>query len=398
MKNFILLLAFSIINFISWNFFGLLFILNCTIIFYYLEILKVRKWQYAFKIGFLLFFLFNISASFWLIKVDEIYGCYALLFNSFLMLIVFLVTIIIFKNKKHYKLIFIFSWVIMEWLFSKWDLAWPWFNFGNVLANQWYLIKWYAIVGTYGGSFWLLFVGLIILNIIQKKQTNKNIMFITILFTLPIYSIFDYHFAYELSNKKTNILTFIPKSSNSNYSRTKKLFKYINSHNAPNIILTSELFYSNIHPSQINNGDISFYLKKIFHKNQNTIFIVGTEIENSPSIKFNGISVITKDSVYFRTKKKYVPVTEFTTKILTPLFGNSFYSKNNNDDVTKITNNYKIFPYVCYESVFPSFFAENSINTKFVFLSTSEAFLNKSDYAKKQYLNIIRIRAIENGR
>lgn len=100
----------------------------------------------------------------------------------------------------------------------------------------------------------------------------------------------------------------------------------------------------------------------------------------------------------FRTKKRYVPITEFTHPILEPLFGDTNYCKNSIDDITHITYTYHLFPFVCYESIFSAFFAKNSIDTKFVFLSTSEAFLKKSDFARNQYVNIIRIRAIESGR
>ncbi len=110
------------------------------------------------------------------------------------------------------------------------------------------------------------------------------------------------------------------------------------------------------------------------------------------------MSVISKDTILFRTKKKYVPVTEYTTKLLRPLFGDSYYSKNSIDNNQKIKKDHSIFPFVCYESLFSAFFAKNTTNTKVIFLSTSESFLKKSDFAKKQYLNIIRIRAIESGR
>ncbi len=162
--------------------------------------------------------------------------------------------------------------------------------------------------------------------------------------------------------------------------------------------MTPELFYVDLYPNQLKNGDFSYFYKRVFESKPKTVFFVGTEIDNSEKIKFNGISVISKDTILFRTKKKYVPVTEYTTRILRPLFGETYYSKNSIDSYEKIKNDNKIVPFVCYESLFSAFFAKNTMNTKVIFLSTSESFLKKSDFAKKQYLNIIRIRAIESGR
>ena len=192
-------------------------------------------------------------------EVATLQGVYAILFTTFTMLIVFLISIIISKQFKYYQYFFIISWVIMEWLYSKWDLAFPWFNFGNVLGNQWYLIKWYSVTGIYGGTFWLLLVGLLFFNIMQKKMIRGMIIILIILFSLPLYSMLNYYFIQDLSYSKSEVLTVIPKKYNSNYYKTKKIFNYINTHNTPNLILTTELFYTELYPNQIKNGEISFF-------------------------------------------------------------------------------------------------------------------------------------------
>jgi apolipoprotein N-acyltransferase len=403
MKNLLLFFVFTIINFIAWNYFGILFLINIIILFYFIEYAKDKKWYYTCCIGFVLFLLLNVSATFWLIKVDKHYSLYAFLANSFLMLIPFESAVLISKKTKHFKIIFILHWVLWEWLLTNWDLSWPWLNFGNVLSNQWYLIGWYKVLGIYSGSIWILVVGYLLYLIFIKKNRKPYTFIIIALITLPLYSILSYNFTNKSSiGKKIKILTycpvFNPKKRESNYLKTKHIYKYIVSHKAPEIILTPELFYEELYLNQLKNGDISFFYKKIFETKPKSVFFVGTEIDNSEKIKFNGMSVISCDTILFRTKKKYVPITEYTTPFLRPLFGDSYYSKNSIDDNIKIKKNTKTYPFVCYESLFSSFFAKNSTDTDFVFLSTSEAFLKKSDFAKKQYLNIIRIRAIETGR
>lgn len=402
MKNALLILLFTFTSFIAWNYFGILFLINCVILFYFLDYLKDKKWYYTLIIGFGLFLIVNISATFWLIQVDEHYSIYAFLANSFLMSIPFYFAVYISKKTKNYPVFFIISWIFIEWLLTNWDLAWPWLNLGNVLSNQWYLIKWYFLFGTYSGSLWMLFISYLIYLILLKRNVYKNSFALALVLLLPLTSFIFNTFSKLEEGKNTKILTYCPsynaKKRDSNYRKTKNLFRFINSHKTPDIIITPELFYEDLYVNDLKNKDLSFFYKKIFESKPKTIIFVGTEIDNSEKIKFNGISVISKDTILFRTKKKYVPITEYTTKFLRPFFGESYYSKNSIDDNDKIKNDNKIFPFVCYESLFSTFFAKNSLNTKVIFLSTSEAFLKKSDYAKKQYLNIIRIRAIESGR
>jgi apolipoprotein N-acyltransferase len=211
MKNLLFLILFSIINFFSWNYCGILFLLNIIILFHFIDYLKLKKWYYTYLIGITLFLLFNISATFWLIKVDSYYSIYAFIVNSFLLFFPFALTIFISNRTKHYPFIFIFSWVLWEWILSKWDLAWPWLNFGNVMSNQWYLIKWYSVLGTYSGSIWLLTVGFLLYSILLRRNVKKKSVQLLFLLILPVYSLFNYSYSKKVvCNKKIEILTYCP--------------------------------------------------------------------------------------------------------------------------------------------------------------------------------------------
>ncbi len=210
MKNTLLLILFTFINFIAWNYCGLLLLINCIILFYFIDYLKDKKWYYTYIIGLILFLLFNVSATFWLIRVDEYYSIYAFLTNSLLMLIPFASTVYISKSTKNYLIIFIFCWVFWEWLFTNWDLAWPWLNIGNVLSNQWYIVKWYSFLGIYSGSFWMLFTGYLIYLILLKKNVNKNTIALMLLLLFPLISFISYSFSEITVDKKIKILTYCP--------------------------------------------------------------------------------------------------------------------------------------------------------------------------------------------
>ena len=72
-----------------------------------------------------------------------------------------------------------------------------------------------------------------------------------------------------------------------------------------------------------------------FELNPDTTFIIGAEILNSSKIKFNGIVVVSKGLVLFRTKKKYVPFREYTLPIFREFYP-SYYMKNKNDNQEEI--------------------------------------------------------------
>ncbi len=231
MINTLLILLFAFSSFIAWNYFGLFFLINCIILFYFIDYLKDKKWYYTYILGVVLFLFFNVSATFWLIRVDEYYSIYAFLTNSFLMLIPFASSVYISKITKNYHVFFIFFWVFLEWLFTNWDLAWPWLNIGNVLSNQWYLAKWYSLFGIYSGSLWILFMGYLVYLIILKKNVYKNVVVMILLFLFPLVSIISYSFSEITANKKIKILTYCPsfnaKKRESNYKKTRNIYKYI---------------------------------------------------------------------------------------------------------------------------------------------------------------------------
>jgi apolipoprotein N-acyltransferase len=76
----------------------------------------------------------------------------------------------------------------------------------------------------------------------------------------------------------------------------------------------------------------------------------------------------------------------------------SYYSKNKYDFTEKIKTKFSFIPLVCYESIFSIFTSKKAFNSNFIILATSEEFMNNSYFGRKQYLNIVKLRAIENGR
>lgn len=299
MKYFFLILFSAAINFISWNYFGILFIFNLIILFYIVE--SFQNLSILKKIVILLsyYICFNISATFWLFDVDILDAILSFFSNS-LFFLMFSIPLLLKKIKGRF-LWFILFWIIGEIVLTKWDLSFPWLNFGNVLGNQWYLIQWYCFLGVYSGSFWIL---LISLTIFKLNKNKKYLFYLISLISLPLFSLFYYFTFNEETNFKVEKYTcYIPKKKYSNYSKTKKLYNYIIENKIDNTVVSTELFYTNLYSDYLKNSDFSLFYKELFNKKDNLKFILGTEIINNDTVKFNGISYFSKNYIYFRTKK-----------------------------------------------------------------------------------------------
>lgn len=402
MKKIILtLVLFSLTNFIAWNFFGLSLIVSIACIFFI--IFKLNKIN-LFKSTIILFitaFLLNLSSTFWLLEVTWWESLLAFTGNSIVMTIPLFLTCLYFKKYKRICIPFTIFWIVFEFLHSKWDLSWPWLTFGNVMGNQHELIQWYSILGVYSGSMWLIILGFLLFLILRNLKNYKYYFFFFLTLIIPISSsIYSYKIKSVDTSNPLRITTYINKATetSTNYKISKDLFFKFNNKSVTNYLICPEIFFTKTHIKNLRNGVESIFLNKFINKHKKASIILGAEILNNKGELFNSVILIKKKNYQIRTKKKYIPVREYTPPILSVFFGKSFYKKNNNDNTYQILSITKIFPIICYESIFSNFIAKNSIQSEVIFLLTSEKFMNNSHFAKLQYLNIIRLRAIENNK
>nr|MBS0038515.1 apolipoprotein N-acyltransferase [Saprospiraceae bacterium] len=117
---------------------------------------KVKK-QWLF-IGYHGFINWNILATFWVANTAFAAGIFAIVANSFLMLIPWA----LFLYSRHRigfiraGFIFLSFWLTFEFLHHRWELTWPWLTLGNALSSMPILAQWYEFTGTLGGSLWIL--------------------------------------------------------------------------------------------------------------------------------------------------------------------------------------------------------------------------------------------------
>jgi apolipoprotein N-acyltransferase len=130
----------------------------------------------VFGLAYLSFLIWNISTTFWLYYSTPFGGLFAILANTLLMSLVFLIYHIIAKRVKFTAAssLFIALWLSFEKLHLNWEFSWPWLNLGHVFANDINLIQWYEYTGSFGGSLWILVSNIILFRGILLFQQHKN--------------------------------------------------------------------------------------------------------------------------------------------------------------------------------------------------------------------------------
>ena len=93
---------------------------------------KFIKWK-VFGISYLAFFVWNLLTTYWIYFSTPFGGAFAILANSLLMSIVFLIYHIVAKRTgfRASASFFISFWMVFEKIHLGWDFSWPWLNLGN---------------------------------------------------------------------------------------------------------------------------------------------------------------------------------------------------------------------------------------------------------------------------
>lgn len=300
--------------------------------------------------------------------------------------------------------VFVMLWLIYEMVNHYLFLSWPWLTFGNVMSNNHYFVQWVSFLGIYSVSGWLLILGFMLNEIIKEreniKKKNRIKRFILVLNFPLLLSVVQYFLIPSHQEAPIRISLYIPENPNlKNIEKTKDLYNYLKVNSAGEFILAPELFLRSVQlSSSLNRKHNLYFIDQILKENQGTTFVVGAEIKNHDDNLFNTIIVYNRKELYIRSKKKYIPVQEYTPLYFKRIFGNSFYQLNKDDDQDAIISDYSVLPLLCYESLFSLFIQENMQSSDLIFLLTSEDFMNNSFFGIRQYLNIIRLKAIESNR
>lgn len=110
--------------------------------------------------------------------------------------------------------LFIIFWLSYEFLHHRWDLSWPWLTLGNGLAGMPWLVQWYDITGTLGGSAFELGMNILIWQALQNPTRKTIILPIGLFAFVFISSVFNGWKFDKYFNPKTDAVNVVAMQSN----------------------------------------------------------------------------------------------------------------------------------------------------------------------------------------
>ena len=460
MKNFLnpilsvlsgLLLAFA------WptnGFAGLLFIAFIPLFIAHYRLnktaVKAVKWK-VFLHAYLTFFIWNIVTTGWLYYSSAFGMWFAVLVNSLLMALVFLVYHLVSKKVSRFtsSSFFIAIWLSFEYLHLHWDFSWPWLQLGNGFSESVSWIQWYEFTGVFGGSLWVLVVNTLLYNAwlqySSRKENSVSTKGITIRYGIPALLIIALpislsHFLSinSLTNEvegtevvilQPNIDPYSEKYDISNSQMAENLMTLAVDSITANtklIIAPETTLASGMRLTGINRNPALNRIKRFLFDYPNTYYLGGVSLGDSFKNKDKATSqtnyIKNGDFYYndynsavfmnstnpvelYHKSKLVVGVENFPYKnVLQPILGDvmldlggTVATKTTQEDreVFITRDSLKVAPIICYESVYGEY-VTGYVNNGAQFLSiiTNDGWWQNTQ-GHKQHLSLARLRAIE---
>lgn len=436
---------------LSWptnGFAGLVFLgfVPLLIVFYQLrKTLSKPLMLKSFGYAYVSFFTFNIITTFWLYYSTAFGMWFAVLVNSALMALVFMLYQFIAKRTSNRNaLVFLVAlWIGFEKLHLNWEFSWPWLNLGNVFSENTNWIQWYEFTGTFGGTLWVWVLNLLVLNAYLKWQKNrlKPIMLIIgLLFFigLPILTSFivksQYHIpddSYDVIVLQPNIDPYSDKYFTKDQQIADNLSELIDRQKPVEqvLILSPETVFANgTLLSQFSLCPAYKFSKQIIEKYPKAAIVNGISmaeiVRDTNQIKaqtnydqrgfyyndFNSAFFLKEGrSIEFYHKSKLVVgVENFPYQsVLRPILGDimldmggtvAMKTTQEERSVFKVDEKVKVAPIICYESVYGEFvtgYVQNGATL--LGIITNDAWWDETQ-GHKQHFSYARLRAIETRR
>ncbi len=398
-----------------------------------------------FSCSYFAFLIWNVTTTGWLYYASVFGMLFAVLVNSLLMALLFLIYQKVAKKvtQNWAFLFFVTLWISFEKLHLEWDFSWPWLNIGNSFSEYYRLIQWYEYTGTFGGTLWILIGNISLFKIVTHYQ-NANffdirriscflgLLLIPILFSIYIY----YNYTSEGKLKEVliiqpNINPYTEKYGQLNTSivssildQTEQLITTKTDYViTPETVLAehtdlADFAYSNEH----------LLLHNYIYKYPNVSFLLGIDAYNlwRNESHTNPASNKVRDGLWvnyynaalyvdsnFVTQKhiksklvvgvENLPYKTFLEPLLSGFMidlGGTLSSRTTQEkpSVFKSKNETIVAPVICYESVYGEYvnqYVQDGAN--FLAIMTNDAWWNETQ-GHKQHLSYARLRAIETRR
>lgn len=134
--------------------------------------------RHTFLLYYAAFLLFNILTTWWIWNVSAVGAVAAIILNALQMAAIFALSVRAGKaiGRVPSLLFFAVFWTAWEHIYYEIEISWPWLALGNSFAGSIKCVQWYEILGTTGGTFWILLCNIaIFLAITTEGQRRKKI-------------------------------------------------------------------------------------------------------------------------------------------------------------------------------------------------------------------------------
>ena len=178
-----------------------------------------RFWV-RFGLNYLYFLIYNTITCWWIYYASQEGVYMAILANGLLMTVPFFFGGFIMRQLGENRglLAIMVLWMSFEYLHFYWELSWPWLNFGHIFGNHPMLIQWYEYSGVTGGTFWVLFINILVYLVVRNMWVRKEsfkiqtpiLLFIVLGIIIPVCSSLFIYFNYEEKNDPVDIVVAQP--------------------------------------------------------------------------------------------------------------------------------------------------------------------------------------------
>lgn len=418
-------ILFAILLLASWYIHPLFSL--CSFVPYLVNLFRKKQPIIYYLRLYVLNITWNLTVTYWLCLIRPSKGIGTILINSFL----FLMPVFLWQGlNKYCKLKYgkpaalLILWILFEYGHHIWDFSWTWLTIGNVFGQSPQWVSWYSYFGVLGGSTWILCCNYLVYLVSQKavSQTGKVVLITTILLPL-LFSIVIVKVKIRQPDlgQKNILLIGTAEKGEGNFSDIRRM-KMIDTiltkrtgKNADISILPESILFENVWLNRFPESEVFRQFKSSIKTWRADHIIVGAVLnvsdtkgqheEERMGIKrrynqYNAaLKIDNSDIIRIKLKKVFVPVEEYIPPYLSFLNFDSFgFSKElNNSDIFE-ANHQRYFIGICYEAVNSIFLASRlNKNVNAMVLLSSEAFFGSMEVGRKQYMNICRLRCVENN-
>ncbi len=399
-----------------------------------------------FAFLYIAFFLWNLIVTWWVAYASFSGACLAIILNALLMAIVFQFYSAI-KNRLNQPWaiwLIIPIWLAWEHGHSVWDLTWTWLTLGNVFAFNSHWIQWYEFTGVSGGSFWILFVNVIVYQNITQHQGlafwSKPIAKMVAVIVLPVVLSYGIYFSEQrLKDESIKVLVVQPNVDPYNEKFTmdfrSQFLKMLNlvrgkiNAETDYLVLPETFITENLNEAAINDCDeVQWFKDSLLQKyphlkiisgcNSYLLFEKGDQAKPATAREdgrgfyydvYNSAIQIDSNGVQVYHKSKLVPGVERMPfpalmkpleKLAIDLGGTmgSLGTQAKRSVLSDSKHHNAIAPVICYESIFADYVTEYiRLDANYIFIITNDGWWDNSP-GFVHHLNYAKLRAIENRR